>query len=286
MEDKRKSETSTVLLEDLSMRASIGTTDSGVEKHVAKTLEATCDPSRLNMPSQSSVMVGLRMGSLRMDFNIPDAQDIQDETKCCNFPSQSDASRGCPSSDLTDSKVDCLDESFFRYTFEDLLETEQGEDGIWSILTDRLYYLQVNNSEPIQFQEANLTKTAKKKLFDAANINIPNKRDYHRVLKQDRQDLNFDMKGKLCKYDDQYDTLDITLDKYFNPNKSITTTYLWSHMSEYLSQPKIVRTDATWFPQGNFDITINGVTEGNLLDGTPIRVKTLVDSGGNKTNFE
>ena len=106
----------------------------------------------------------------------------------------------------------------------------------------RLYYLQLTNSEPIQFQEANLTKTAKKKLFNAANNNIPNKRDYHRIL---RQDLNFDVKGRLCKYDDQYDTLNITSDRTFDPNKNITTTYLWSHMSEYLSQPKIVRTDAT-----------------------------------------
>ena len=282
MEDRRKPETSTVLLEDLSMRASLGTTDSGVEKHVAKMLDTTCDPSRLNMPSQSSVMAGLRMESLSGVLSIPDAQDIQDETKCSIFPSQSDACVGCPSSDLSDSKVDCLDESFFRYTFEDLLETEQGEDGIWSILTDRLYYLQLTNSEPIQFQEANLTKTAKKKLFDAANNNIPNRKNYYKSFTQERKDLNFDVKGKLCRHDDQYDTLNITLDRNFNPNKNITTTYLWSHMSEYLSQPKIVRTDATWFPQGNFDITINGVTEGNLLDGTPIRVKTLVDSGATK----
>ena len=53
-------------------------------------------------------------------------------------------------------------------------------------------------------------------------------------------------------------------------------------MSEYLLQPKIVRTEATWFQQGNFDISINGVTEGNLLDGTLIRVKTLIDSGATK----
>ena len=28
-------------------------------------------------------------------------------------------------------------------------------------------------------------------------------------------------------------------------------------MSEYLSQPKIVRTEDTWVPQGNFDISID-----------------------------
>ena len=174
MEDRCKPETSCDLLEDLSMNASIGTTDSGVEKHVAKMLDATCDPSRLNMPSQSSVTAGLRMDSLRIDFNVPDAQDIQDETKCSILPSQSDACVGSPSSDLMDSKVGCSYESIFRYIFVILFKKHQGEDGIWSTFVDRLYYLQWITSGPIQIQEANLTTAAKQNLFDAANNNIPN----------------------------------------------------------------------------------------------------------------
>ena len=62
----------------------------------------------------------------------------------------------------------------------------------------------MTNSEPIQFQEANLTKTAKKNLFDAANNNIP-KKDYYKTLENEREKLNFNAEGKLCKLDDQYD---------------------------------------------------------------------------------
>ena len=36
------------------------------------------------------------------------------------------------------------------------------------------------------------------------------------------------------------------------------------------------------FPEGSFHITTKGETTGYLLDGTPIRVKTLVDSGATK----
>ena len=41
-------------------------------------------------------------------------------------------------------------------------------------------------------------------------------------------------------------------------------------------------TEASWFPEGNFKISTKGETTGYLLDGTPIRVKTLVDSGATK----
>ena len=287
MEDRRKPETSRVLLEDLSMRVNNETTESDVEYHVAKTLDATCDPSRIASSQNSFKMANDQrmkelVGHRDLNSTLPkaqsDVQEVQLNEPLNANPSQRSALNsacvGSSSSDLMDSKVYDLDESCFRYSFEDMLEEEQGIDGIWSILTDRLYYLQLTNSEPIQFQEANLTKTAKKNLFDAANNNIP-KKDYYKTLENEREQLNFNVESKLCKLDDQYDNINIILDKNFNPNRNITTTYLWSHMSEYLSQPKIVRTESTWFPQGNFDISINGVTEGNLLDGTPIRVKNF-----------
>ena len=294
MEDRRKPETSRVLLEDLSMRINDETTKSDVENHVAKTLDATCDPSRIASSQNSFKMANDQrmkelVGHRDLHSTLPkaqsDVQEVQLNETLNAKPSQRSALNsacvGSSSGDLMDSKVYDLDESCFRYSFEDMLEEEQGIDGIWSILTDRLYYLQLTNSEPIQFQEANLTKTAKKNLFDAANNNIP-KKNYYKTLENEREQLNFNVEGRLCKLDDQYDNINVVLDRNFNPNRNITTTYLWSHMSEYLSQPKIVRTESTWFPQGNFDISIDGVTQGNLLDGTPIRVRTLIDSGCTK----
>ena len=41
-------------------------------------------------------------------------------------------------------------------------------------------------------------------------------------------------------------------------------------------------TEASWFPEGSFHITTKGETTGYLLDGTCIRVKTLVNSGATK----
>ena len=57
---------------------------------------------------------------------------------------------------------------------------------------------------------------------------------------------------------------------------------MWTLNSSYLEEPKICRNAATWFPEGSFAINIKGETTGYLLDGTPIIVKTLVDSGATK----
>ena len=77
--------------------------------------------------------------------------------------------------------------------------------------------------------------------------------------------------------------MNITIDENFDPTKHITTTYLWINRSGRLLEPKITTREASWFPEGNFHITIKGETIGYLLDGTPIRVKTLVDSGATKS---
>ena len=74
----------------------------------------------------------------------------------------------------------------------------------------------------------------------------------------------------------------IQLEDKFNPDKHISSTYLWTLNSSYLGEPKICRNAATWFPEGSFAINIKGETTGYLLDGTPITVKTLVDSGATK----
>ena len=198
------------------------TTDSNVEKTVAKMLDATSDPSSV-VPSPNSFKMAndLRMkelvghiGNSTLPKAQPDVQEVQlGETLDAN-PSQRSANSACigsSSSDLMDRKVGISNKSIFRYSFENLVE---GEDGIWSILTDKLYYLQLTNSEPIQFQEANLSKSAKKLLFDAANNNIPAKQ-YYKLLDKEKQQLQIvnGVNNNICKFDDQYDKLNVTLDK-------------------------------------------------------------------------
>ena len=82
--------------------------------------------------------------------------------------------------------------------------------------------------------------------------------------------------------DQWYDGLNISIDNNFDATKHITTTYLWTNRSGRLLEPKITTTEASWFPEWNFYITTKGETIAYLLDGTPIRVKTLVDSGATK----
>ena len=84
------------------------------------------------------------------------------------------------------------------------------------------------------------------------------------------------------KSDQQYDDLTIDLQSVVNLDKLVSNTCLWTRVSGYLSQPKVCRTNETWFPEGSFKISLKGETTGHLLDGTPIKVKTLVDSGATK----
>ena len=120
---------------------------------------------------------------------------------------------------------------------------------------------------------------AKKRLFNADNNNV-----LERNWSLGQQRFKFDTKGKVNKYerDQQYDGINAVIDDQFDPTKHITTTYLWTNTSNRLSEPKVTTTEASWFPEGNFYISTKGETVGYLLDGTPIRVKTLVDSGATK----
>ena len=149
----------------------------------------------------------------------------------------------------------------------------------WSILTNRLYYLYCRPSQEV------IHENSKNEHFNADNSNIPYKNPinispvevkcYRTNTKQIAQSQNLD-----DKYDGE--TLYIQLEDKFNPDKHISSTYLWTLNSSYLGEPKICRNAATWFPEGSFAINIKGETTGYLLDGTPIIVKTLVDSGATK----
>ena len=68
----------------------------------------------------------------------------------------------------------------------------------------------------------------------------------------------------------------------FNPSKHISSTYLWTQVQERINKPQIRTIQESWFPEGSFSINATGETVGYLLDGSPIKIKTLMDSGATK----
>ena len=155
----------------------------------------------------------------------------------------------------------------------DLLHPNKDETtspDIWSILTTDLCYinLAVDNN--------NLSDgkvRSKIKFFNADHSNKP---------------CNFSVNESITENQDKWEHDKFNLNIYlepqekFNPNKHISSTYLWSQVQERINNPQIQTTPTSWFPEGSFLINTNGETIGYLLDGTALRIKTLVDSGASK----
>ncbi len=80
--------------------------------------------------------------------------------------------------------------------------------------------------------------------------------------------------------DDRYESVKANLSTVFDPDKHITSTYLWPRNIK--GPCPIQKQDTSFFPQGSFPINLQGETTGYLMDNTPVRVKTLVDSGASK----
>ena len=98
---------------------------------------------------------------------------------------------------------------------------ENDEDGIWSILTDNLHYLEVKSSfdsNPIKFQTPDIERfpaTAKKRFFNADNNNIP-----LQEIEEEKQQLKFDREFQTNEFerDQQYENINAVIDENFNPN--------------------------------------------------------------------
>ena len=149
----------------------------------------------------------------------------------------------------------------------------------WSILTNRLQYLFSKPNQEV------IHENSKNEHFNADNNNIPYEKSINISPTEVRSyKTNPKPIAQNHTLDDKYngETLHIQLEDKFNPDKHISSTYLWTLNSSYLGEPKICRNAATWFPEGSFAINIKGETTGYLLDGTTIKVKTLVDSGATK----
>ena len=296
MEDIREPDMPQVLLRSPSMMQFNEATNSDVENHATVEAKVVCDSSRftansVKMPDDQ------RMGSLVAEVNtLPDVQEDQ-LAESLDVLSQCSAVSACVGSSSGDlvqngsenAKSELSPDKFISNNCQDLVydvTEENDEEGIWSILTDNLHYLKVKSpydSNPIKFQDPEiekLTNTAKKRFFNADNNNVPEKDEYYSEQKR----LKFHRKSQSNGFerDQQYEGLHVTIDERFDPTKYITTTYLWTNSSGRVLEPKITTTEASWFPEGSFPITTKGETTGYLLDGTLIKVKTLVDSGATK----
>ena len=107
--------------------------------------------------------------------------------------------------------------------------------------TDNLHYLEVKSSfdsNPIKFQTPETTKfspTAKKRFFNADNNNVP----FQDII-EEQQHLKFDRKLKTNEFerDQQYENINAVIDENFNPNRYISTTYLWDQQKWKTSRTK------------------------------------------------
>ena len=217
--------------------------------------------------------------------NMPETLGNMSDLSRFNFPQSANTVSGKSndegSEDLKNiqpiEEVGINNHNVYTEIFYENSEIENSDT--WSILTNRLYYLYCRPNQEV------IHENPKNEHFNADNSNIPYKNPinispvevkcYRTNNKQIAQNQNLD-----DKYDGE--TLYIQLEDKFNPDKHISSTYLWTLNSSYLGEPKICRNAATWFPEGSFAINIKGETTGYLLDGTPITVKTLVDSGATK----
>ena len=167
-----------------------------------------------------------------------------------------------------DELHECMMNPYFGETMFDC--SDKNADCLWSILTTDPCYFNTPTLKSDVFYQTLQTATSKKCLFDAANYNKP--KTVHKQYPVNTKAL----------LNECYDNLHLHLEDTFDPDKHVSSTYLWTHHSDYLNEPSIVRNDSSWFPEGNFKINIRGETTGHLLDGTPVKVRTLIDSGATK----
>ena len=116
------------------------------------------------------------------------------------------------------------------------------------------------------------SKNSKKENFDAANYNVPNVPIYSQAL--------------FPKYEeDRYGNLTLYTTSVFKPHESICATYLWTEEDEcniMEGEAYDLEGNNMWFKQGRFPINLQAESQGELMDGTHIKVTTLMDTGCSK----
>ena len=174
------------------------------------------------------------------------------------------------------------------------------ESGIWSILTDTLHYVKSEIDSSVIFSyDQKRHQNSKSKYFDAALSNIPNEIDNHSVdYTYNAKEENFDAanynvpnvpiysQALFPRYEeDRYGNVTLFTTSVFRPHESICATYLWTetNTSNILeSEAFDMEGNNMWFKQGKFPINLHAESQGELMDGTQIKVTTLIDTGCSK----
>ena len=203
MEDIRESDVYQVSLRSLSMMQFNEATNSDVENHAAQETQAVCNSSRFTANSVKMPDDPRIDRSVALVKNLLDVQEDQ-LAESLDVSSQCSAVFACVGSSSGDlvldkmeiTKSDLIPDNLILNSPHNLVldvTEENDEEGIWSILTDNLYYLKVNSScdsNPIKFQNpeiGKLTNTAKKRFFNADNDNVPAKEE----INLEQQELKF-----------------------------------------------------------------------------------------------
>ena len=174
------------------------------------------------------------------------------------------------------------------------------ESGISSILTDTLHYVKPEIDSSVIFSyDQKRHQNSKSRYFDAAFSNIPNESIDHSVEHTyNAKDENFDAanynvpnvpvytQALFPKYEeDRYGNLNLYTTSVFKPHESICATYLWTETSTSSimeSEAYDMEGNNIWFKQGKFPINLHAESQGELMDGTYIKVTTLIDTGCSK----
>ena len=171
MEDTRESVVSQNLLRSLSMMQFNEATNSDVENHATET-QVVCDSSRFTANSVK-MSDDQRIDGLVAELKSPlDVQEGQ-LAESLDVPSQCSAVSACVGSSsgylvldrLENTKSELIPNNPQELVLD--VTEENDENGIWSILTDDLYYLGVQSSfdtNPIKFQTPEM-KICKEKIF-------------------------------------------------------------------------------------------------------------------------
>ena len=116
------------------------------------------------------------------------------------------------------------------------------------------------------------TYNAKKENFNAANYNVPNILIHSQALFPQYEE-------------DRYGNLNLFTTSIFKPHESICATYLWTEEetgSIMESEAYDMEGNNMWFKQGKFPVNLQAESQGELMDGTNIKVTTLMDTGCSK----
>ena len=157
------------------------------------------------------------------------------------------------------------------------------ESGIWSILTDTLYYVkpEVDSSVTYSYDQRR-HQNSKSRYFDAAFSNVPNEEkllvDQTYNSKKDNFDAaNYNVpnvpiysQALFPKYEeDRYGNLTLFTTSVFKPHESICATYLWTEENQCSimeSEAYDMEGNNMWFKQGKFPINLHSETQGELME--------------------